>query len=199
MPRGASYIAVAFLAVLGVTALVLAVNPNVSDRYRAYYIDRTTDCWPANTNGNLPTSGRIWFLNPDNVEVAKNVLECGWADTEPTGTWSSGRDVRLAIRPTGRGPWAVELDLLPFSGAGIPHQRLTITAKGERLLETELRRGEGMQHQLHLEPRHLEADGRAILEFSLPDAISPAELGLAPDRRKLALRLLSLKVSTTDQ
>ncbi len=194
MKRTISYIAVGVLAVLGSTALWLAAHPNVSDDYRAYFIDRSTDCWTANVDGSLPPGGRIWFVSTENAS-AKSVLDCGWIAPEATGTWSSGHDAQLAIKPQGPGPWVVELDLLPFS----PPQRLTIEAKGKTLLETVLVKGGAIQHRLRLLPTHLDADGRAVLRFTLPDGVSPSDLGLVPDPRKLALRLLSLKVSAANQ
>lgn len=190
MQRALSYIAVGALAALGGAALWLAAHPNVSDEYRAYFIDRSTDCWANNVVGSLPLSGRIWFVTADNAG-AKAVLECGWIAPEATGTWSSGREAKLAVRPQGAGPWDVELDLLPFS----PPQRVTIVAKGETLLETVLVQGGTIQHRLRLLPTHLDADGRAVLSVALPDGVSPSDLGLAPDPRKLAVRLLSLRVS----
>lgn len=98
---GWSALSLALLAGYGYVAY-LASHPNVTDAYRAYYIDRTSNISPwmqENLTTVLPavTVGQIY------PHDAPEILLVGWSTAEPDHTWTLGEDVqiRLALPPLG--------------------------------------------------------------------------------------------------
>lgn len=168
------------LVVLGMIAM-----PNVEPQYRAVYIDRSSECWPYKVSGAIEPGRRVSFLKADADRASKTVLRCGWMDAEGTGTWSIGPESRLLLQVEPGRPAVVDLDLLPFGES----QRVSVKANGEPLTEWVLEAG-GQQRQTLEIPAI--ADGRLELAFHFPDTVSPRDLGLSNDGRKLAVRLLFL-------
>lgn len=189
------YLLFTLLAAVDTVALLLAASPRVSAAYRAYYIERSTDCWPTEVAGTLPSSGRVWFSETRVEAPARAVLNCGWTSPQQTGVWSIGQEARLVLKPQGTGPWAVDFDIMPFVADSHPRQRVRISAGSTTLSELELRRGSPISHRLVIPSNLADPDGRILLVLALPDHVSPMELGYGLDRRELAVRLLSMQVT----
>lgn len=181
------------LAALDLGVIALAFNPNVSDQYRAFFIERTTDCWPADVSGEIVPGQRISFLKADSKGPAKTLRRCGWLDAEGTGTWSIGPESRLLlILPQPDRATTLELDMLPFTAEGHPTQRVEITANGRSVASLKLDAKSAARHEIELPAGTAEPDGRLELALHFPDAVSPRDLGRSNDRRKLAARLIFL-------
>lgn len=187
-------IAIGVLAAFELGVVWLVFNPNVSDRYRAYFIQRTTDCWPGDPSGMIEPNQPISFAETEVSDAAKNILLCGWLDTEATGTWSYGPEARLLLQLKSGSAAQLDFNLLPFVTQDHPRQRVSITANDQPLSELELTANSAPEITITLPPTAMPEDGRVDLGFQLPDAVSLRELGISTDRRKLGIRLLSLTV-----
>ena len=170
------------LVVLGMIAM-----PNVEAQYRAVYIERKSECWPREVSGAIEAGRHVSFLEADAEGPSRHLLRCGWLRPEGTGTWSIGPEARLLLQVAADRPVIIDLDLQPFS----ERQRVAVTVNGEPLTEWVLTKGSPRSQTLGVPPV---ADGRLELAFHFPDAVAPRDLGLANDRRKLAIRLLSLRL-----
>lgn len=170
------------LVVLGMIAM-----PNVEAQYRAVYIERKSECWPREVSGAVEAGRHVSFLEADAEGPSRHLLRCGWLRPEGTGTWSIGPEARLLLQVTPGRPAAIDLHLLPFA----KRQRVTVTVNGEPLTEWELTKDSPRPQRLEV-PAF--AHGKLELAFHFPDAVAPRDLGLANDRRKLAVRLLSLRL-----
>lgn len=168
------------LGVFGMIAM-----PNVEAQYRAVYIERSSECWPREVSGAIEAGRRVSFLETDADGPSRHLLRCGWLRPEGTGTWSIGPEARLLLQVIAGRPAAIDLDLQPFS----ERQRVTVTVNGEPLTQWLLTKDSPRPPTLEVPAV---ADGRLELAFHFPDAMAPRDLGLANDRRKLAIRLLSL-------
>jgi hypothetical protein len=168
---------------LGVLGMILM--PDVEPQYRAVYIDRTSECWPRVVSGAIEPGQHISFLKADAKGPSQHLLRCGWMRPEDTGTWSIGPESRLLLQVVASRPATIDLELLPFA----ERQRVTVTLNGGPLTEWVLRKDSPRGQTFEIPAV---ADGRLELAFHFPDAVAPRELGLSNDRRRLAIRLLSL-------
>jgi glycosyltransferase involved in cell wall biosynthesis len=114
------------------------------------------------------------------------LLSSGWSQPEPWGVWSDGAEAMLDL-PLPEGRWRVKLSVRAFPPAAAP--RVAVVQDGAVLAEARLARRDSLTFAV-------EAAGEgARIMLSLPDAVSPASLGLGKDARPLSLGLMSLAMS----
>jgi hypothetical protein len=114
---------------------------------------------------------------------ADALLSGGWSLPESWGTWSDGPEALLDL-PLPEGRWRVELRLRGFGAGGPP--RVVVTEDGAVLAEARI----GAEETLRVV-----VAGGGRLALLLPDAASPASLGLGEDGRQLSAGLLALSVA----
>ncbi len=92
------------LCAIYASALYLSRHPNVSDAYRAYYIDRTSDMpvWVNDILANKP--GAASRLAPLELETpyasnSRQINLVGWAKREPSYVRTLGRQATLIVSP----------------------------------------------------------------------------------------------------
>lgn len=186
----------AALVAFEAAVLAMIATPNVSEQYRAYFIDRTTDCWPREASGKIVLGKRLWFLKADARRGAEDVKVCGWLGAAGAGTWSVGPQSRLRFDVgKGAGPLRLELDLVAYVKESHPLQRVALSANGEKLAEFTLHAQSERLHSVVIPAGAIGEDGRIELVLDYPDAQSPRDLGVSRDTRRLAIRLISLKLS----
>ena len=122
-------------------------------------------------------------------------VEKGWSHQEATFRWTEGPTAALRIRferPTdAAAPHQLFLDFqaVPFGAS----QRVTITVDGQQAavlqLVTERR---DYEVEVSLDKSNVSLDHEIV--FSLPDAHSPASVGLSDDTRQLGIAMTSLTV-----
>lgn len=113
---------------------------------------------------------------------ADALLSGGWSLPESWGTWSDGPEALLDL-PLPEGRWRVDLSLRGFPAGAPP--RVVATQAGVVLAETRLSEG----------TLRLVVPGGGQVSLLLPDAASPASLGLGEDGRQLSAGLLALSVA----
>ena len=185
-------------AVLAFESAVFALIffPRVSDAYRAYFVERSTDCYPLPISGRYHMGGTINFVAGGPSAQATAVKVCGWTDPADTGTWSVGREARLRFR-LGFVPAdvLVGINMLPFVAGTLQEQRVVVVANGIEIESIRLG-GSSTGLKVFRVPRRLILDHWGYLDFGFrfPDAASPVALGINNDRRLLAIRLLSMRL-----
>lgn len=196
MARAPAYGLIILVLLVEATVAVLALMPNVPDRFRAYYIDRTTDCWPLDISGRYAFGEVVSFL-PPRTEAQAGIMRCGWLGPQDTGTWSTGPESRLRFAvPDPPADLVLDLELIPFVTTPQPVQTIRIDVNGAGLDTIQLE-GTQPRHQLLRIPAAAVAlgDERIDVDFRFPGAHSPASVGINSDRRLLAIRLLSVKLT----
>jgi SAM-dependent methyltransferase len=131
----------------------------------------------------LTSGGRL-----DGVSVA------GFAQPEEDGTWSNGRKatISLAIDPECEQDVLLRLEITGFVEKGIPKQIVEVSLGEEPAGVWTITKAGFAIRQLVL-PLELHLRGREVtITFVLPNARSPASLGLADDRRVLGIGLRRL-------
>jgi hypothetical protein len=118
-----------------------------------------------------------------------NLLYGGWSAPEAWGTWSIGnRSVLMFIRP--RDVERVAIVFQPFLARNQHKQIVRIRVNNMLVFDKEITKNE-LYSELITFPKEV-TDNLIVLEFILPDAVSPKEIGLSSDARTLALGLRSL-------
>ena len=115
-----------------VTILAVAMTPSVDPLYRAYYIDKSTDCFPLPVTGAYALGERISF-GTDGAASRTALARCGWRDPEATGSWSDGDLSMLRFAVTTSSDLVLELKMQPYVDHDTPRQRIEVTANGTSL------------------------------------------------------------------
>ncbi|UJW87209.1 hypothetical protein [Devosia sp. SL43] len=189
----------AIIGLLAVTVLALVKNPHVNDQYRAYFIDRTTDCWPLPIDGAIAWGEQLSFVGAAAVSPTYPLRRCGWMEPQDTGTWSMGPEAVLRLNP---GPRArdllLDLEMLPFVTTESPVQTVRLTLAGTDLATLTLDAASSPQHRFILPAALASSSGPIDVGFHFPTAHSPSAAGMNDDRRRLAIRLLSVRITEAD-
>lgn len=125
----------------------------------------------------------------------RKMLVSGWSRPESWGVWSSGSHARLYIPAHvnhGGSPLSLILHVRGFLTDSHRRQRVNVTVNGTDVLDTTLDYPESGDVKLVIPLRAgvSQSDGYNI-EFTFPDATSPAALGTGGDTRMLAIGLVS--------
>ena len=186
---------VVLVAGLEIYAASLVLRPNVDPDYRAYFIDRSSDCWPHITPADYTLGETLSFVDGAPHQFFPNKI-CGWFYPDAQGTWSYGPYslLRFRFEPTGT-PLQLTLTAAAMVTPEFPVQRVEISA-GDTVLTTLSFDSTGPQTRTVDVPTDLAASGAdgLTLRFDYPDARPGDELGPNEDSHLRAIRMVSLKL-----
>ncbi len=121
----------------------------------------------------------------------------GWSNPEPGCTWTDGSLASLSFTlPSSTGPVILLLKAggmhgevrAPSEHASVPSQRVQVSVRGQTIAEWEVT--EETLHAAVIPGDLVPSPTNAVaIDFALPDATSPAEMGHGGDARKLGLRV----------
>jgi hypothetical protein len=192
---------IALIALFGAFELVviwLALNPKVADDYRAYYIDRTSSCFPRDdsvANGAYEVGMPISFVPDRWGHTRDNLRWCGFIASSGQGirTFGDYGIVRLRFAPP-----AEDL-LVTFTGFANantkdPAREVTVVANGTPIGSVSFADGRRVTGELVVPARVAAAnpDGGLDLRFEVPRIAPP---GTNSEPVTLQLRLQALRVS----
>jgi hypothetical protein len=121
----------------------------------------------------------------------------GWAEPEDGFAWTVGKQASLAIPlpSSNPEPLMLEATLSPLVVAGkLERQLVDVYANGEKVGEWVA--AEGGRYKAAV-PARLNMSGVIELRFDLPDATSPAQLGVDDNRTVLGIQMQSVTLHTT--
>lgn len=125
-------------------------------------------------------------------------LGAGWSRPDVEQVWSQATAARIWV-PLTRGQRILRLELTAFLAPSHPRQRVQVRIDTQVVQEMVIDRP-----GLHV--LEIQVDGRGViddpgrqgrllsLDLGLPDAVSPLQLGMSADPRKLGVGLVSLSV-----
>jgi hypothetical protein len=135
-----------------------------------------------------PVSARapIWRLAQDIAfgrDADRTATQgAGWAPPLAAKCWTDGTQSELCLRHGGAADLVLEIDAAPFLGASaLASQRLIVHVNGWPAGELLCR--DGRRRALHLNGAAIAGQSMLRLSFSMPDACSPAALGLSDNDR----------------
>lgn len=192
------WLAIALVAGFELFATSLVLRPNVGATYRAYYIDKSSDCWPHETPANYTLGQTLTFIDGPGVRFDENKI-CGWFYPNDKGTWSYGRYSLLRFRfPPPGGALTLTLTAGAMVTPAHPRQDVAVSINGAALTTLSFDSVEPQSRTVVI-PAALAAQGATGLElrFDYPDARPGTELGPNEDSHLRALRMLSLTLQAT--
>jgi GT2 family glycosyltransferase len=131
------------------------------------------------------------------VSSAAAVLGAGFSFVEPWGVWTEGPRAELVIRM--REPMAVRVSLEGhgFVGEGYDGRDIEVLARDRSLLRRVLHRGDDARLDVTVAPEAIR-EGILVLTLRTHNPISPKEVGVADDTRKLGYALRALQIDAVD-
>ncbi|HVY51264.1 MAG TPA: hypothetical protein VHA07_06830 [Devosia sp.] len=133
-PRAWHLVIVALIALFDLLVLYMVLFPDVSDDYRAYYIDRTASCFPRVTSGFYPLGEPVSFVPGRSGYKLDTIRWCGFMPPNNTGIRSFGDYGVLKIRT----PLPDDDLLLTFSSwantdSNKPRRDVDVVVNGEKI------------------------------------------------------------------
>ena len=128
-------------------------------------------------------------INQKNQSNPFYTLCYGWSITEEWGTWTEGKESRLYIPLPNDKPSSISLEIKGLLNGNHPLQTFTITTNDGRKLNFSLSDQSISKIQIPIPIKALK-DRFLLLNFSLPNAISPKSIGMGSDERSLAIGLI---------
>ena len=135
-----------------------------------------------------PEMGKEYYCHTDSFGCAS--LTSGWSASESWGTWSNGNNAQISFQVGEQLPTQITLDLNVFLAGGVPQQRMQFRINGHLLPEIVLNK---TQEKVILDITDAVQRGLNQLTIHLPNAVSPCEVGLSNDNRKLAIGIKIIK------
>jgi len=122
----------------------------------------------------------------------------GWSGAEKWGTWSDGDSalLLLALSSTPKNDLELLIDGHAFLTDKHPSQEVDVLVNGHHVdtLKYDLQTNSGVRVVKMPKALALEKNGQLLIRFNFKNPISPAELGLGTDARRLGLGIVSLEL-----
>lgn len=130
--------------------------------------------------------------NSGNKKVPNShiMLLSGWAHPESWGAWSIDNKATLSLPKAPSKAKSVIIETRALVTKNYPEQTVKVLINGQVRTSTVLTKEDGNQIAIPLEAADLLQD-RLVIEFELPNWVSPSTLGIGQDDRKLAIGLKS--------
>lgn len=124
--------------------------------------------------------------------TSENYVVSGFSHPEDHFTWTTGTKALMEFAfEKNISDLLLDLSYNTFNG----RQRVLVLANGKLVANYT---AEGEETKTIIIPADCVSNGVLSLEFILPDAISPSELGISTDERKLALAMRKMQLLTCD-
>ena len=136
-------------------------------------------------------NNEISFKKPAS-ELSAYALTKGWNNREDWGVWSRGEESILTLPLPLNKAHELKLNLRAFVNGAIPKQQILIKYNHQPLGEFTLDKFENNIVQIQI-PNAAYTKGYIPLTFEIPNAASPASIGMDNDERKLGIGIISAK------
>lgn len=184
------------LAMFELAVLWQALHPQVSDNYRAYYIDRTNTCLSQPVTGEYTLGTEIDFRSggPNTRELRP----CGWDGPAGDGMHSIGETSRLLFDVGAAQPLSLMLELTGVSLEGPPVQHVDVSANGVALGTLEVTPGRTDRFTTAVPAAVIDGAGKLMIQLDFPDAIDPSK-GRVSNTHWRAVKLSAASVTPTSK
>ncbi len=166
-----AYALAALLALFELAMLWQALNPDVPDTYRAYYIDHSTTCLPQPVTGAYRLGTLVDFRSGG--DETRELRPCGWDGPAGDGVHSIGERSQLQFHVGEPLDLTLALELTAVTLPGPDRQHVLVSADGQPLGELVVTPGQTGQFALDIPATAVDQSGRLTITLDYPDAISP--------------------------
>ena len=113
----------------------------------------------------------------------------GFSFREDHGRWTNAKTARFTCLAGSDRYKSVELEMSPFIFGSLESQRLQISVNGAQVFQESISIARDSNNPIILDLANIPVSDEYIIEFTMPDAASPKEVGLHDDRREIAFSL----------
>jgi hypothetical protein len=142
-------------------------------------------------SGTLPPPIRVGESLSFSAEAGTAYLLSGWSCPESWGIWTEGSNAKLVLPLPKENVSLVLIEAMPLVNPDHPEQAVKVLVNGIESGKFRLTTKGQFDVQIP-EASKRNAHGIFIIEFQLPDAVRPSDIGINDDSRKLALGLISI-------
>lgn len=164
---------IAFVLILGfeLTVLVLAFSPNVSDRYKAHFIDKTVKCWTNKLPETMILGAKVAF-NKRQLKKNCHYVGPGWGDPARDGLWSDGEKAELFLQTNKSfsAPLFVELVAWAYAPKAIVRD-VEVRINDQRASRLKLIHTRGKSHYIRIPDRLLKTEDVIKISFMIKGPI----------------------------
>lgn len=185
-----AYALAALIALFELAILWQALHPNVSDDYRAYYIDKTTTCLPQPVAADYTLGTELDFRSGG--DDTRELRPCGWDGPAGDGMHSIGQTSRLRFEVGPPQNLTLSMELTGVTLPGPAQQRVLVSANGVDLQELLVTPGKTERFTIAIPAEAVGDSGYLDLKFDYPDAISPGNRISNTYWRSVKLSILKL-------
>lgn len=140
----------------------------------------------------LSAQNQFNFSDRPSDRFSLALLSKGWEKPEPWGVWSGSKKVRLTIPVPVQGKNTLNLEFRALVSKNLPSQEVKVFIDNVLFEKFTLNHGDGNKINLNLSEK-LKQKKFIVLDFELPNAAKPIDLGITiDDERLLAIGLVSL-------
>ena len=122
-------------------------------------------------------------------------LQAGWSDPEDWGTWSDSRSATILLPASPAQVDSVVIDFAAAVSSSHPAQRVEIFVNGSQAYSGSISERFGTLKIKIPDAAKSDAFKGITMEFRLPDAARPKDIGLGEDMRTLALALRTITLT----
>lgn len=122
----------------------------------------------------------------------------GWSTTEHDFTWTDGIGASLSVRvPRSKGPLTLDVYMAGMNHLpSVPFQPVDVSINGHKLADWEVL--DDKVYSVAIPKEFADApESLLTIDFYIPQATSPQDLGLGSDWRRLGLRLRTVEIVET--
>ena len=131
------------------------------------------------------------FSDRDIDRISRTLLSRGWGNPESWGVWSGSGNVQMVVPSSLGENKTLTIELRALISKDLPAQEVNISINSQPIRKYILTQGAGNKIELKI-PKQLQKQGFLVLDFYLPNAARPADLGIAADdERLLAIGIVS--------
>ena len=113
----------------------------------------------------------------------------GFSVRENHGRWTDSMTARFTCQAGGKRYNSIDLELTPFIFGPLKSQRLQISVNGYKIYQDSISVARDSNNPIILDLTKLPTSHEYTIEFYMPDATSPREVGLNEDGRRIAFSL----------
>jgi hypothetical protein len=149
-------------------------------------------------SGALKSGASVSFSGQELDE--EKLIGLGWSGREPWGRWIIGHTATIAFRVDRRQADDIRIDfsIIPFLSSRLLAQQVSVLSQGELLSQQTFAKDKLETLKVIVPTRLIDDTGLIRLEFRLPDAASPASLGLSADQRLLSIGVKKFDIEDAD-
>ena len=113
----------------------------------------------------------------------------GFSFREEHGRWTNGRTARFMCLTSDNRYNSVELEMAPFIFGLLKSQRLKVSVNGIQIYEDSISIERDSNNPIIIDLTNIPVSDEYAIEFDMPDATSPKEVGLNQDDRELGFSI----------